>query len=262
MGRRITLSELLKVLCDDPYYGNHEFVSEIIQEFSQSGDRHRKPMSQSEPQSDLLHQWYRRKKGLRVYKSGTDERIECQHDEVAKFVCGDDLEIRLSDFKKFLRDSSLPFPGDLFPDALNNTHKWMRYWDAIDNPEYREAFWITSTEIQVIREDLDKARRHREALEPEDRDYLRRKRDIGDEIQNLTICLGDAEKKLEQLGEAGTRPESTEERDKRLQRRFNELYRETGNKMKACVRLNEEEKSPGGSKISWQRLMTIMRVAR
>ncbi len=99
-------------------------------------------------------------------------------------------------------------------------------------------------------------------MKPEYRDYLRLKRDIDDEIQNLTICLGDAEKKLEQLGEAGTRPESTEERDKRLQRRFNELYRETGNKKKACLRLYEEEQRPEGSKISWKRLMTIMRVAR
>ncbi len=219
-------------------------------------------MSQSEPQRDLLHQWYRRKKGLRVYKSGTDERIECQHDENAKFVCGDDLEICLDDFQEFLRDSFLPFPGDLFPDALNNTHEWKHYWDAVDNPEYREAFWITSTEIQVIREDLEKARRHREALKPEDRDYLRLKRDIDDEIQNQTIRLGEAEKKLEQLGEACTRPESTEERDKRLQRRFNELYRETGRKKTACYRLSEEEQRPEGSKISWKRLRTIMRVAR
>jgi len=136
--------------------------------------------------------------------------------------------------------------------------------------------------------DLVHAETIRSNIEPMDNNYFA-ERDIADkkirdtnekikklndvlELGNPVTTVDDFNRRLDELYNSEfhtdqasvTQPgvsdpkENTEERDARLQNRFNELYEELGNKDAACKALNKEER--GQSNISYERLMKLMRV--
>ncbi len=120
---------------------------------------------------------------------------------------------------------------------------------------------VLAIEELCVEQELENVRRYRASLEPVDPAYLESKEKANDEICRLTVKLDRVREQLYYyLPRARREKATTKDRDARLQRRFNELYTETGSKKQACHKLAGEEQQR--SNVSFERLMTIMRVPR
>jgi len=256
---RLPLSTLYQVLIEDPFYSSlpDGVVRRLV-------IRARTEYLVEDPftaKIDILFlAWARMKNSkLSVFKKGRKTREVIK--DLPKKYSGIDaflkLETTYGSFREVLSCFGLPAPYELFPRDINNTK---------DRVEKDETEWDIAgqeiTEIGNLEEELDNVRIHLDSLEPSHPEYLRIKKEGEAEVWELNSKISDKQdffdEKIKTLRDKQGQKETVPERNKRLQRRFNQIFPTYGNMQQTLNQLHEEEKGPGGSGISYENLRRRM----